>query len=81
MTERGCPYCGQGALLFVRFHRIPLTSYVCDECDIVWLHYEDIGDRFGLTAAYLFSWMGTEGHDPEWDVLRRVEWPWNVEHA
>ena len=76
MTNTACPFCGQGLLYRILIRRINLHSYICDECDTVWLRYEDVSNRSGAFANYLLEWMGADiDYLAEFDYQEVVVWP------
>lgn len=74
---RTCPYCGQGSLLKVTLNRIDKVSYICDECDVIWYNYADIGVAKGASTNYILDWLGYEPLDYHLAVTIREEviWP------
>lgn len=75
--SQSCPYCGQGALYRIEIRKIGIESYICDECDTVWLRYEDVRNGLGTFADNLLKWLGSETVDylAEFEYLEVREWP------
>lgn len=72
-----CPYCGQGSLLKVTLKRINVESYICDECDVIWYNYADIGIAKGASTNYILHWLGYEPFDYHLAVTVHgpIDWP------
>ena len=70
-----CPHCDQGALYRVKFPIIGIDSFMCDECNIVWLRLEDVSSEFGTSLHVLFAWMGAKDERAAIELKERVEWP------
>lgn len=71
----GCPHCGQGALYRIEFPRIGISSYMCDECNIVWHRLADVGSDYGYALYALLSWMGYPDEREGVEIKERVDWP------
>lgn len=70
-----CPYCDQGALHRVYFPIVSISSFMCDECNMVWLRREDVGTQFGTSLHVLFEWMGVTDERAAIELKERVDWP------
>jgi hypothetical protein len=76
MGQGSCPYCGQGLLNRITIRRINMESFICDECETVWLKYEQISDHSGTIADNLLNWMGAPyDYQAEFEYHEIVEWP------
>jgi len=69
-----CPYCGQGALYRIKIKSLGLRSFLCDECDTVWMNYEDVGPDYGSAERYISRWIGSDGEE-DFEIEQRVPWP------
>jgi transposase-like protein len=77
MKKRACPYCGQGLLHRITIRAIKVTSYICSECDTVWLRYEDISGSAGNFVEELFKWIGSKNlnYQAELEYHEICDWP------
>ncbi len=77
MKSHGCPFCGQGLLHLVEFRTINVKSYLCDECDLAWLNYDDIGKKSGACVDQLLIWLGRPPGQYQEEIvsLETLDWP------
>lgn len=76
MSQQACPYCGQGSLYRITIRKIRIVSYICDECDTVWLMYEDVGSGTGTFADNIIKWLGSNDMDYQAAFEYHEVWPW-----
>ena len=76
-VPEGCPCCGQGWLYRVRFPEIDRESFMCDDCNVVWLTLDGVNQDSGAALHILMSWQGfrDECEDGALELLERVDWP------
>jgi len=77
MKTTCCPYCGQGLLHKITIRAIKTNSYICDECETVWLRYENISSNTGNNVDELFKWIGPTGLEYQNDLEFHeiLDWP------
>lgn len=76
MYKSACPYCDQGSLFRITIRKICIDSYICDECDTVWLRYEDVRCGTGTGADYLIRWLGSIGMNYQEEFQYHEIWKW-----
>lgn len=76
VIKLACPDCGQGDLYLIRWRTIDVESYLCDECDSVWLEYLSV-TKGGAYAGDILRWIGKGAQDysTEIEFVRIVPWP------
>lgn len=68
-----CPRCGQGTVRHVRLKALGITAYLCDECDALWQHREEIGPGGFVDFGTFMQARGRPGLWSEVTVLEGVD--------
>ena len=69
-----CPSCDQGALYRVTFPANGISSYMCDECNTLWLNHSDVGPETGYALHAILKWMGIKEEPGAVEIGERVDW-------
>ena len=68
-----CPRCKQGVICRVHIQGLDAVTFLCDECDAMWLSQEDIGPTTFQDFSLFMQGRGFKG---TWDELMLVEEDW-----
>jgi hypothetical protein len=65
-----CPYCQQDYVWEVNIRDLPGPSYMCFECDTVWLVVQDLSDQKGRSFE---DFMKHRGRTPDWEAITKIK--------